>query len=162
MSEETPDDFLSPEEVIEHLRALQQRIARFSPLTTKERESLRIHAKLPQRVMLSGISAIGSTERMQQALGTGAEEAFQMDDQLGRWRSVEQEAKAFLDGISGANFLRRRAIALLIAKTWMVAQQLARDDENAQLRPHVKEMRRQRSYWRRKGGEPPPEGEPEE
>jgi hypothetical protein len=89
MSEETPDDFLSPEEVVEQLRALRRRIAKFSPLTTKERESLRIHAKLPQDVKLSGISAIGSTERMQQALGTGSDEAFQMDEQLGRWRTVE-------------------------------------------------------------------------
>ncbi len=161
MSEETPDDFLSPEDVIEGLRALQRRIAKFSPLTSKERESLRIHSKLPQGVKLSAISAIGSTERMQLALGTGSEEAFQMDDQLGRWGAVEQEAKAFLDGISGANFLRRRAIALLVARAWMIAQQLAHDDENAPLRAHVREMRRQRSYWRRKGGEPPPETPPE-
>lgn len=155
MSEDTPVSFLSPEELVEHLRALRARIEEFTPLTSKQREALRIHAKLPPGVMASGVSALGSHDKLQQLLGTRAEEVFEKEAVTNRWTAVESELKLMLNGVSGANFLRRRAIAQIIAKIWIISQQLARDPENALIRPHVEEMQRQRSYWRRKGRTPP-------
>jgi hypothetical protein len=59
-----------------------------------------------------------------------------------------------LSGVAGANLRRRRRLALLAAQAYNIGTQLARDPDNAVLVPHVQEIKRLRSFQRRKKAAP--------
>ena len=64
---------LSPEQVVEALRALQERIADVAPLTTNERRIARQQGRLSETVVQKSIHLIGVTDTMTQAVGTEPE-----------------------------------------------------------------------------------------
>jgi hypothetical protein len=56
-----------------------------------------------------------------------------------------------LNGIAGANLVRRQRIALITEQAYSIGSQLARDPAHAVLVPHVQEVKRlKRSAARRK------------
>jgi hypothetical protein len=55
-----------------------------------------------------------------------------------------------LNGVSGANLIRRQRIALITSQAYTCGSQLARDPANAVLVPHVEEIKRLKSFARRK------------
>ena len=63
---------------------------------------------------------------------------------------MEDELRAMLNGVSGANLIRRQRIVLISAKAFTIGSQLARDPDNAVLVPHVLEIKRLKSFSRRK------------
>jgi hypothetical protein len=56
---------------------------------------------------------------------------------IDRWDAVENELKATLSGVSGANLIRRQKIAIIAAQAYGIGKQLARVPQNADLLPHV-------------------------
>ena len=67
-----------------------------------------------------------------------------------RLTAVEDELRTMLNGVSGANLIRRQRIALISAQAFTIGSQLARDPANAVLVPHVQEIKRLKSFSRRK------------
>jgi hypothetical protein len=63
---------------------------------------------------------------------------------------VEDELRATLNGVAGANLVRRQRLALIAAQAYTIGKQLARDPENAALVPHLAEIRRLRAIARRR------------
>jgi hypothetical protein len=61
-----------------------------------------------------------------------------------------------LSGIAGANLIRRQRIALIASQAFSIGAQLARDPAHAVLVPHVQEIRRLKSFKRRKKAAPAP------
>jgi hypothetical protein len=55
-----------------------------------------------------------------------------------------------LSGVKGANLVRRQRIALIAAHALIIGSPLARDPANAALVPHVEEIKRLKSFNRRK------------
>jgi hypothetical protein len=51
-----------------------------------------------------------------------------------------------LNGVSGANLIRRQRIALITAQAFTIGSQLDRDPANAVLVPHVQEIKRLKSF----------------
>jgi hypothetical protein len=98
---------------------------------------------------------------MSQAVGQPTDEVRQLYEEPNRRTAVEDELRMMLNGVAGANLLRRRRLALLAAQAYNIGTQLARDPDNAILVPHVQEIKRLRSFQRRKkAASPAPDTQP--
>jgi len=152
---------LEPEELIERLHALWEQIGEFSPLTPQQRRELTPRKRVPEQQLITSLNVIGM-ENVSRALGYSLAEVQQMIEDATRWKAAEQELLATWHGVHGANLLRRRRIELLAEQAARIAAQLARDPAHAGLVPHVEEIKRLRSFTRRKKAAPAPETEPTE
>jgi hypothetical protein len=141
---------LAPEDVVAQLRNIRQQIADVSPLTRQQRRTLRNDVVFSNGVVQASINAIGASDLVQQALGQPADEVRQLAEEANRWTAVEDELRAILQGITGANLIRRQRVGFLAARAYGISQQLARDPRNAALLPHVQEIKRLRKLARRK------------
>ena len=159
---DTPNNpvVITPEQVVEQLRALQAQIGPVVPLTFAQRRTLREQAKLPQPVVEASINIIGASDNVSQAVGQPAADVRQMLDDIARWTAVEGELRAALNGVAGANLIRRQRVARLSQQAYNIGRQLARDPDHAVLLPHLQEVKRLRSFSRRKKHESEPPAQP--
>jgi len=148
------EPMLTPQEVVDGLRAMRARIAEVSPLTPAQRKMLRGRTKMSSPVLQESISVIGALDNVSQAIGQPAEEVQVMVDESNRWTIVEAELRTMLEGVAGANLIRRQRLALIAAQAYAIGTQLARDPANAVLVPHVTEIKRLKSFARRKKAHP--------
>lgn len=147
---DTPLAGLTPEQVVEGLRALRAQMPNVDPLTDRERALARVLSRVggSAPAVQASINAIGAADEMVTAVGTPADEAQTMVEETNRWTVVEAELKRFLSGVSDANLIRKQRTGIIAAKAYGIAKQIARD--NPELRTHVKEIQRLRTAGRRK------------
>lgn len=152
---------LTPEMVVEQLRAMRAQIGEVTPLTKAERQQLSRRAKTSNPVLQASINMIGAHDQVSQAVAQPADGVRRLYDEANRWTAVEDELRTMLKGVAGANLVRRERIALIAAQAYNIGTQLARDPANAVLRSQVEEIRRlKRSTRRKKAGEPEPPSSP--
>jgi len=151
-----PAPLLTPEAVVEQLRSMRGQIGEVTPLTPEQRKTLRNGVRASNPVLQASINVIGALDIVQQAVGQPADEVRQLYDEANRWTAAEDELRAMLSGIAGANLIRRQRVALLAARAVGIGTQLARDPAHAVLLPHVQEIKRLKSFKRRKKGAPAP------
>ncbi len=147
---DTPPVALTPEQVVEGLRALRAQMPKVDPLTDRERALARVLSRAggPATAVQASINAIGASDEMVPAVGVPPDQAQTMVEETNRWTVVEAELKRFLSGVSDANLIRRQRTGVPAAKAYGIARQAARD--NPGLRTHVKEIQRLRTAGRRK------------
>ncbi len=145
-----PAPLLSPEVVVEQLRVMRGQIGEVSPLTPAQRKTLRNQTRTNNPILQASINVIGALDNVSQAVGQPAGDVRQMYDEANRWTAVEDELKAMLNGVAGANLIRRQRIALVAAQAFTIGAQLARNPANAVLVPHVLEIKRLKSFKRHK------------
>lgn len=133
---------LTPAQVLEQLRTLGASIPEIAPLTPKERRQLQKVEKVPVDVVMAQIDMIGVSGRVESAVGSTTEAAQELVAEDNRWTTVEGELQALLNGVKGANMIRRQKIQLLGAQSYGVGVLLARSEEHAELKPHVERVRR--------------------
>jgi hypothetical protein len=155
-----PAPTLSPETVVEQLRAIRAQIGEVTPLTSRQRTTLRSRARASNPILQASINVIGALDNVSQAVGQPAGQVRELQEEANRWTAVEDELRTMLKGVNGANLIRRQRIVLIAAQAANIGAQLARDPANAVLIPHVEEVRRLRSFARRKKAEPAPDGTP--
>jgi hypothetical protein len=149
-----PVSTLEPEAVVEQLRAMRGQIGEVTPLTSAERELLRRRAKTSNPVLQASINMIGAHDQVSLAVAQKADGVRRLYDEANRWTAVEDELRTMLEGVAGANLVRRQRVALIATQAYTIGTQLARDPANAVLRPHVEEIKRlKRVTRRRKSGE---------
>ena len=141
---------LSPAVVVTQLRALGSQMPEIAPLTDSERESLRNFARIPRPVMKASARVIGASEPVQQAIGHPEESVLQWIDDEEGWSDVEAELRVMLKNVSDANLVRRQRAGLVTTRAVLIGKQVARDPNNAELRPHLAEVKRQKVLNRRK------------
>ena len=149
-----PAPTMTPEAVVERLRDLRTHIGEVSPLTTEQRKALRSRTRMSNTVLQASINAIGAVDNVSLALGQPAADVRQMHEDANRWTAVEDELRAMLNGVAGANLIRRQRVALVAAQAFNISTQLTRDPAHAALVPHVQEIKRLRSLPRRKKATP--------
>lgn len=88
--------------------------------------------------------------------GQPADDVRRLSDEANRWLVAEAELRAMLNGVAGANLIRRQRIALIAGQAFNIGTQLARDPANAVLVPHLEEVKRLKSIERRKHAAPAP------
>ena len=151
-----PAPTLAPETVVEQLRVMRGQIGEVSPLTSAQRKTLRNQTRSNNPILQASINVIGALDNVSQAVGQPADGVRQLYDEANRWTAVEDELRGMLNGVSGANLIRRQRIALITAQAYTIGSQLARDPANAVLVPHVAEIKRLKSFTRRKKASPAP------
>jgi hypothetical protein len=141
---------ISPEQVVEQLRALRRQIPEFVQLSRQDVLRMRREASLNADFTQAGISVVGASEVVQLAIGNSSEDVHQAEAELARWSVVESEFRAMLRGVNVANLVRRHRIARVAMQAYNLSRQLAREEAHAQLRPHVEAMMRIRKFGRRR------------
>ena len=149
-----PAPTVTPEAVIIQLRAVP--LGEVMPLTNAQRKTLRSQVRTVNQVLQASINVIGALDNVAQAVGQKPDDVRQMTDEANRWTAVEDELRTMLNGVSGANLIRRQRIALIAGQSYSIGAQLARDPANAVLVPHVQEIKRLKSFARRKKAAPAP------
>jgi hypothetical protein len=151
-----PAPTLSPEAVVEQLRAIRAQIGVVTPLTVEQRKILQDRGgRTSNPVLQASINVLGAMDGISQVIGQPVGDVRQMHDEANRWTAVEDELRAMLSGVAGANLVRRQRVALIAAQAVGIGAQLTRDPANAQLLPHVHEVRRLKKAARRKKPAPP-------
>jgi hypothetical protein len=145
-----PAPTLTPEAVVEGLRAMRAQIGEVTPLTPAQRATLRSRTRTSNPILQASVNVIGALDNVSQAVGQPADDVRQMIDEANRWTAAEDEFRTMLSGIAGANLIRRQRIALIASQAFSIGAQLARDPAHAVLVPHVQEIRRLKSFKRRK------------
>jgi hypothetical protein len=106
---------LSPEAVVEQLRVLRSQIAEVTPLTTAQRKVLRDRARTSNEVLQASINVIDAADLVEQAVGQPAAEVRDLFEEANHWTAVEDELRTLLNGVAGANLVRRQHVALVTA-----------------------------------------------
>ncbi len=135
---------LTPEQVVKQLRALEAQIASVVPLTSAQRRAVSEQTRISNDVVLASINLIGASDFISQAVGMPAADVRQMVDEASRWTAVESELRAALNGVAGANLVRRQRIALITRQAYNLGRQLARVPGHDVLVPHVEQVKRLR------------------
>lgn len=141
---------LTPEALVEHLRALRTQIADVTPLTAEQRRALQGRARASNEILQASINVLGAMEVISTAVGQPPAEVRQLHDEANRWTAVEDELRVMLKGVAGANLIRRQRVVFAATQAAGIGVQLARDPANAVLVPHVEEIKRLRRLSRRK------------
>ncbi|SRR5258706_7404872 len=141
---------LAPEEIVDQLRAISTRMGEVTPLTAAQRKALRGRIRTPNPILQASINVIGALDNVSQAVGQPADQVRSLQSEANRWTAVEDELRTMLNGVSGANLIRRLRIDVLAAQAYTIGSQLARDPAHAILVPHVEEIKRLKRFSRRK------------
>jgi hypothetical protein len=152
-----PASNLTPEAVVEQLRAMRSQIGQVTPVSPAQREAMRSIASLAHEIIQSSVNMIDFSSPVQQALGRPSADVRDLQDANSRWSAVEDELRSLLAAVSGTNFARRHQLALISAQAYSIGTQLVRDPANAELMPHVREIKRLRALARRTKPVPVPQ-----
>jgi hypothetical protein len=155
-----PASTLTPEAVVEQLRTMRTQMGDPVPLTPAQRKLLHRRTTPSNAVLQASINVMGAHDGVAVAIGQPAADVRQMYEEANRWTAVEDELRMLLKAVTGMNLLRRQRIALITTQAVNIGVQLARDPANAILVPHVQEVRRLKSFSRRKKAAPTPTPEP--
>jgi hypothetical protein len=147
---------LTPEVVIEQLRTMRGQIGEVTPLTLEQRKQLRNNVQTSNPILQASINVIDALDLVEQAVGQPADDVRQLYEEANRWTAVEDELRTMLSGIAGANLIRRQRVSLVAGRAASISSQLARDPAHAVLVPHVQEIKRLKSFKRRKKAAPAP------
>ena len=154
---------VNPDELVETLRALRQRIPGYVQLPIPDAKSARVVANLDPQFRQAAINAVGASAVVAQAVGLTAEELRQMNDDADHWSAVADELRAMLQGVIAGILTRRHRVGLASLQTYKITGQLVRHEDHSDLLPHLHEMKRLNRFGRRRRktpAEPPPAPQP--
>jgi len=146
---------LTPEQIVEQLRVLRQHVPDFGPLSVPAATALRTTAQVHPEFALASINTIGASAVIAQAVASDATLLLDERKEADRWSAVEAELRTMLKGVSSALLARRYRVGLASLQAYSIARQLVRKKENADLLPHVENMRRTNRLGRKKAATAP-------
>jgi hypothetical protein len=158
LTESPATAMLSPEQVVQQLRALRAQIPLPDALPAIPASRRRRLAHVDSQFVVAAINATGASPAVQTALGRTDEELRQESDVSSRWTAVIDEVRALLESLIDANTVRRQRIGLAALQTYKICQQLARDDAQAtRLAAHIGEMKKLNKFGRSRRKAPQPD-----
>jgi DNA primase len=140
---------LAPDQAVEQLQALLAQVPVEQSLTSQERKALRRSLRLSDTVVQASFSVIDASDTLSNSVAK-PDEARQLVGDSNLWTTFENELRGALQRVADANIVRRQRARLIASQAYAMGQQLARNPENAGLKPHVQEVKRLRSIARRK------------
>jgi hypothetical protein len=145
----------TPEEVLEQVRILRERIPEFVQLPNdRAMRNMRRKSKLNAQFANEAFGAVGASDTVQSAIGNTPEELLQAEDESKRWGIVEGELAGLLRGVAAGNVVRRQRIAEVALQAYNVSTQLVKQEAHSDLLPHVERMKRLPKYGTRRRGKP--------
>src|ERR1700682_3888120 len=107
-----PGATMTPEAVVEALRALRPQIGDVTPLTSAQRRTLRNQSRTSNPVLQASINVLGALETITQVVVSAPADVRQLYDEANRWTAVEDELRTMLNGVSSSNLIRRHRVSL--------------------------------------------------
>ena len=147
---------ISPETIIEQVRAVRAQLPAVAPLTPEQLKALS-GQKLSIPVLQASINVIGVHQTIEQAVGQPVDDVRALQNEWDRWTAVESEMRSLLKGVSGANLLRRQRLLFIANQAYLFGSRLSKDPANAELVPHVQQIKTLRKLGRRKKAGQKPE-----
>ena len=142
---------LDPEAIVEQIKSLRSQMEEVTPLTPAQKRLLRGQMKRQSdAIVASSINMIGALDNVALAIGQKPEDVRRLQVDWSRWTAVAAELRALLNGVEGANLVRRQRLALVSAQAYSIGTQLARDPANSVLVPHVQEVKRLKKFQNRR------------
>lgn len=142
---------LTPDAVIEQLRALKSQIDEATPLSKEQRALLKARTrKQPPHIVEASINVIGTSGTIAQAVGQPLDEIRQLQVEAIGWDAVADELRNFLKSVESASVVRRERLAFIGKQAYSFGSQLVQDPANADLLPQVEEIKRLKVLARRK------------
>lgn len=151
-----PPAVMTPETMLDELRAMRPQIPDYVQLAVTEAQSRRVVASLNPDFAQAAINAVGASPKVEGVVGYSAEELQVIAETCARWTPVEDELRAMLGGVSSANLTRRHTLGQAVLLTYSVSKKLVKQPEHAGLLPHLAQMRRTNRLGRRKLVAKPP------
>lgn len=145
----------TPEQIVEQLRVTRTHVPDFGPLPVPDARALRVVASLPAAFLRASFNTIGAAKAIADAVDNDSASLQAEYVDVARWSAVEDELRTLLHGIASANLARRHRLGLSALQAYNIARQLVRKKANADLIPHVAEMRRTNRLGRKKPAKDP-------
>jgi ABC-type transporter Mla subunit MlaD len=145
---------VTPESVVESVRALRTQIPHYVQLPIPTAQTLRTVAALNTDFTQAAISAVGASETVQATVGQTAEELQAAVDLTARWSMVRDELKATLDGVTSAVLTMKHNLGQSVLLTYSVSKKLVKVPQHANLLPHVALMRKTNRIGRTRKAQP--------
>ena len=142
---------LDPEVIVEQLRSIRSQLTEVNSLTPAQKRVLRDQSrKQSEAILASSINVIGALDNVAQAIGQKPEDVRQLQIDWNRWTAVIDELRGLLNGVEGANLVRRQQLIVIAQQAVAIGTQLARNPANAVLVPLITELKRMRKVSNRK------------
>jgi hypothetical protein len=154
---------IAPEELVETLRTLRQRIPEYLQLPIPDAKSARALASLDPQFRQAAFNAVGASDLVAKAVGLTADELRRINEDADRWSAAADELRALLQGVVAAILTRRHRVGLASLQTYNITRQLVRHEDHSDLLPHLHEMKRLNRFGRRRrkaSPEPAPAPQP--
>lgn len=145
---------VTPESVVENVRALRAQIPNYVQLPIPTARSLRSVSSLNQEFTQSAINAVGESQTVQSTIGQSAEELQSAVETIARWSKVRDELKATLDGVTSAVLTMKHNLGQSVLLTYTVSKKLVKVPQHANLLPHVALMRKANRLGRPRKAQP--------
>ncbi len=142
------DPAVTPEAIVEQLRALRQQIPEYVQLPAADSKSIQAVASVHPEFAQAAINAIGASPVVLSVVGRTPEDLQQETETAARWSKVEDELRAMLQGVTSANLTRRHRIGTAALLTYSLSKSLVRSPEHSALLPHVAVMRKANRFGR--------------
>jgi hypothetical protein len=140
---------VTPEALVEQLRALLLHIPEYAQLTVPNAALLRSAAAANREFVQAAINTVGASPSVQSALGVAPLAMRTEADDVLRWSAVEDQLRAMLKGVAAANLTRRHRLGLTALQAYTISRSLVRKAEHAGLLPYVAEMKRANRFGRK-------------
>jgi hypothetical protein len=147
---------VTPESVVENVRALRAQIPSYAQLPVAVAQSLRAVAAVNPEFTQSAIGAVGASQTVQSTVGQSSEEMQLTVDAIARWSTVRDEMKATLDGVTSAVLTMKHSLGQSVLLTYAVSRKLVKVPQHADLLPHVALMRKANRIGRPRKAQPQP------
>ena len=149
------DPAVTPESVVEQLRALRSQVPHYGQLPVPTARSLRSVSSLNSEFGQAAIHAVGASPTVQATVGQTAEELHAATEAAARWSMVRDELKATLDGVTSAVLTMKHSLGQSLLLTYAVSKKLVKMPQHADLLPHVALMRKANRIGRGRKAQPP-------
>jgi len=136
------DPAVTPESVVEQLRALRSQIPHYGQLPVPTARSLRSVSSLNSDFGQAAINTVGASPTVQLTVGQTAEELQAATEAAARWSMVRDELKATFDGVASAVLTMKHTLGQSLLLTYTVSKKLVKVPQHADLLPHVALMRK--------------------
>ena len=136
------DPAVTPESVVEQLRALRSQVPHYGQLTVSTARSLGPVSSIDPEFAQAAIHSVGASPTVQATVGQSAEELQAAGEAAARWSMVRDELKATLDGVTSAVLRMKHTLGQSLLLTYAVSKKLVKMPQHADLLPHVALMRK--------------------
>jgi len=141
MNNDTTSGPIDPEELVQELRRLRDRIPNYGQLTLRQAQSMVRVANLPVEVVHAGLVAGKGYAGTKALVGMTGEELWQLNELAGRWTAVDDELVAMLSGVRATNLKRRHIIGQAVLLIYTTLRGLIKQKAHSALIPFVAMMK---------------------